>query len=173
MKDAVDGLAKKLEPIFKGLPPLPKNAKDWFVKYWPILALVFGVLQLVAAWSLWHTGHLVNQFADYANTISQVYGTGAVVHHLGLFYWLSLITLVLSAVILLAAYPGLKAKRKDGWNMLFLGTMVNFVYGVVVLFDTNYGGFGKLVSSLIGTAISLYFLYQVRSYYVKGEQKAE
>ena len=166
MSEMLNDLAKKLEPLFKGLPPLPKGAKEWLVKAWPILALIFGVLQLLAVWGLWQSGHLVNSLATYTNTLSHIYGTGVVVNNLGVFYWISLIVLAVDAVILLLAYPGLKARSISGWNMLFLAAIVNVVYGIVSAFDSGYGNFGNLIFSLIGAAIAFYFLFQIRSYYV-------
>lgn len=165
MQPLLTKLEKALEPVFKGLPPLPKNAKEWLVKAWPILAIIFGLLQILAAWSLWHVGHTVNSLVDYSNELSRVYGTGVTVHSLGLFYWLSLVVLVLEGAIFLLAYPGLKARRKVGWNMLFLGTIINVLYGIIAMLDSSYGGVGKLISMVIGSAIALYLLYQVRSFY--------
>ncbi|HSX28747.1 MAG TPA: hypothetical protein VLF60_04850 [Candidatus Saccharimonadales bacterium] len=159
-----------LAPVFKGLPPLPKNAKETLVKIWPALALIFGLLQLFAAWGLWHLGHTTNQLADYANQLAQAYGVQPTVHHLGLFYWIGLLTLAADGLILLAAYPGLKAKTKAGWNMLLLSALVNLAYGIFIVFDDNYGGFGKLISSLIGSAIGFYLIFQVRDFY--GARKA-
>jgi hypothetical protein len=64
------------------------------------------------------------------------------------------------------AYTGLKARNKSGWNMLFLGTIVNLLYGIFSLFDNSHGGAGSLFGAIIASAISFYFLYQIRSYYV-------
>jgi uncharacterized membrane protein HdeD (DUF308 family) len=163
--DALNALAKQLEPIFKALPALPKGAKDWLVKAWPVLAIIFGVLQLLAAWGLWHVGHIYNALTAYTNQMYGMYGISAPVNHLGLFYWVGLLVLVADAVILFMAYPGLKARSRNGWNMLLLSALVNALYGVLLAFNGSYDGVGRLISSLIGTAIALYFLYQVQSYY--------
>ncbi|HUD07377.1 MAG TPA: hypothetical protein VMR34_05830 [Candidatus Saccharimonadales bacterium] len=165
-------LAKTLEPIFKGLPPLPKSVNDWFAKAWPILALILGILQLLAAWSLWHLGHLVNSLVTYTNALSRVYGTGVTVNNLGFFYWAGLIVLVVDAVILLIAYPGLKARTMAGWNMLFLASVVNVLYGIFSVFDSVYGGVGKLILTLIGSAIAFYLLFQIRPYYANKAKAA-
>jgi hypothetical protein len=166
-------IEKTLQPIFDGLPPLPKDATNWLVKAWPVIALIAGILQLLAAWSLWHVGHLVNSLVNYSNALSQAYGTGATVNHLGFFYWLGLIALAVDGVILLMAYPGLKARSKAGWNFLFLGALVNVLYGIFSVFDSTYGGVTKLIFTLIGSAIGFYFLFQVRSHYTgkKTEKK--
>jgi hypothetical protein len=145
---------------------------DWFAKAWPILALILGILQLLAAWSLWHLGHLVNSLVTYTNALSRVYGTGVTVNNLGFFYWAGLIVLVVDAVILLIAYPGLKARTMAGWNMLFLASVVNVLYGIFSVFDSVYGGVGKLILTLIGSAIAFYLLFQIRPYYANKAKAA-
>ncbi len=161
LSDLENGLAG----VYKGTPKLGNDAKKSLVKVWPWLALVFGILQLLAAWSLWHWGHTVNQFVDYANSLSQAYGinTGTTAD-LNVFYWLSLIVLALDAVILLMAFSGLKKRAKRGWNLLFYSALLNGVYGIVSAFN-NYGGFGSLVMQLVVSAIVLYFLFQTRDQY--------
>jgi hypothetical protein len=173
MDTIIDKSAKMLEPIFKAVPPLPKNVNDWFAKAWPIIALIIGVLQLLAAWSLWHVGHLVNAVVNYTNALNNLYGTGVSVNHLGFFYWLSLIFLIVDGIIFIVAFTGLRARRKRGWDMLFLGAIVNVLYGLFTAFDSGYGGPGRFILTLIGSAIGFYFLYQVRSYYTaKGAAAA-
>jgi hypothetical protein len=172
MESTLNSIDKMLAPLFKDLPPLPKGAKDWFVNAWPILALIFGVLQLLAAWGLWHLGHVVNAVANYTNTYAQLYGTGTTVNGLGFFYWVGLIVLIVDGLILLLAYSGLKARSKRGWNMLFLAALVNLAYGVLLALDNVYGGFGRLIWALVTSAIVFYFIYQVRSYYVGSRSSA-
>ncbi len=165
----MDGFIRPLEqallPLFKGLPSLPESAKKTLVKIWPVLALIFGIIQLWAVYVLWNLGHSTNVAVDYANQLSIAAGTGTIVSSLGFFYYLGLGVLVIDAVILLLAVSPLNARRKNGWDLLFLGATLNLVYGLVILFDSYYGGFGNLVSSLIGSAIAYYFLFQVRDSY--------
>ena len=167
MNDSLTKTADKLEPLFKDLPELPKNGREWLVKAWPVLALIFGILQLLAAWGLWHAGHLVNSLVNYSNAISHAYGSGVVVNHLGIFYWLGLIMLVVDGIVFLLAYPGLKARSEAGWNLIFLSALLNLIYGLFTAFDSSYGGIGKFIMTIIGSAIGFYFIYQVRSYYLK------
>lgn len=166
LSDLENGLAG----VYKGTPKLGNDAKKSLVKVWPWLALVFGILQLLAAWSLWHWGHTVNRFVDYANSLSQAYGIDNVgtTAHLNVFYWLSLIVLAVDAVILLMAFSGLKKRAKRGWNLLFYSALLNGVYGIVSAFN-NYGGFGSLVMQLVVSAIVLYFLFQTRDQYTSSK----
>jgi hypothetical protein len=155
-------------PIFKGLPALPENGKKALVKYWPILALVFGILQIFAVLALWNLGHTVSAYLS----VVSAYG---VTHmpSLGLFYYLGVAVLAADAVILLAAYSPLKAHSKKGWDLLFLGSILNVLYGIVILFDSAYGGFDRLLGSLLGSAVSFYLLFQVRDYYIGKAKTAK
>jgi hypothetical protein len=156
---------KMLQPLFKSFPPLPPHSREGLAKVWPVLALVFGIIQLLTAFSLWRLGHSVDHFVDYANQIARTYGTGPVVHHLGLFYWLALLSLFADAVILLMAYPHLKARRRRGWDLLFLGATLNLLYGLFSAFDSYYGGASKFVATIVGSGIAFYLLFQVRELY--------
>jgi hypothetical protein len=156
-------LESKLGEFFKGVPNLPENARRSLADFYPWLALIFGVLQILAVMALWQLGHNVNELSD---AILKVY-KGNAVPSLGMFYWLSLAVLVIDAVILLMAFPQLRARRKKGWDLLFLATALNIVYGFVfMLVDNYYGGnFGDFLRSVFFSVIGFYLLYQVRSYY--------
>ena len=173
MNAFVKPVEEALLPLFKGLPSLPEGGRKVLVKIWPILALVFGILQLLAAWSLWNIGHTANELVNYANQLSIATGGGAVTPELGVFYYLGLAVVIVDAIILLLAVAPLSAHQKKGWDLLFLGAELNLLYGLVILFDSYYGGFGNLLSTLIGSAIGFYLLFQVRDYYTGAKSATD
>jgi hypothetical protein len=63
------------------------------------------------------------------------------------------------------AFPATKARTKRGWDLMFYALLVNIVYGVIILFS-NYGGVGNFIFSLIGSAIGLWLLFQIRGKYL-------
>ena len=132
------------------------------------LALVAGVLQVWLAWSFWHIAHIVNAIVDTTNSISMAYANSMVVNHLGFFYYLTLITIAVSAVLMLLAAPNLKAMHKQGWNLLFYSLLVNVVFGVLRLFS-GYGNIIDLLGALVGSVIGAYLLFQVRDYFMKSD----
>ena len=75
---------------------------------------------------------------------------------LGLMYYVSMTFLGLTLLLRLLSIPGLFAKTKAGWRMLYYSTLLNLVYAI---FSYN------LFSGLIGIIIGFYFLFQVREYY--------
>lgn len=166
-------LEDKLNPVLTKDAPfqLPENAKKWIVEYSPIISAVIGVLGLLAAMSLWRAAHLVNDLVDFSNALSKAYGTKETVAKLGVSFYLSFAALLASSIIPIVAYPGLKAKsKKRGWDLLFISAIISLIYGVALaIYDTSVF---SLISKLLGSVISLYFLFQIRSYYLPGK-KAE
>ena len=166
-------LEDKLNPVLTKNAPfqIPENAKKWIVKYMPIIGLVIGVLGLFAALALWNAAHTASTLVDYANELSKTYGTGETVENIGVSFYLAFIMLLITSIIPIIAYPGLKAHSKSkGWNLLYISALLSLVYGVFNAI--YYGSPMNLISTFIGSAISLYILFQIRSYYV-GSKKSE
>lgn len=159
--DQLKPIEDKLAEIFKNVPALPESTKKMLANWWQWLALIGGALQILIAVGLYTWGQNINKTADSINSYIGSFGVTQHAEKLSIFYWVSLIMLVVDGVILLMAYPGLKAKKKSGWNLLFLAALINAVYGVFSTFNGR-GGAGSLVGSLVGTAVALYFLFQVR-----------
>jgi predicted neutral ceramidase superfamily lipid hydrolase len=156
-----------LDNVFvKKAPELPKGGKDLLVEFVPWLCLIGGIFSLLSVVALWNWARSVNHLADYANSLSAAYGGGAAVStsHWTVSVWLSLIVLGITAIMYILAFSPLKNHRKAGWNLLFYALLLNLAYGIIVAF-TDYGGPSSLVGSLIGTAIGLYLLFQIRSRY--------
>lgn len=163
-----------LAPLEKGLDgvlgekapyKLPQNVRETLVKIAPWLSLAGGIFGLISALGLWRAAHTVNELVDYANRLSATFGGPTQsVARLGVTFWLSIAMLVVFAVLAFLAFPGLKAKKKTGWNLMFYSALANVAYGVIALFYDG-AGFSSFIGALVGTAISLYLLFQVRSHY--------
>lgn len=164
---ALESVENSLEDIFvKQAPSLPANAKKVIVEWLPWINLVIAILSLWAVWILWSWAHTANKLIELTNQLSQTYGIDApITNRLSIGIWLGLGIMTIQAVIYLLAFPALRARQKKGWDLLFLGLFINLVYGLVIMF-TSYGGFGNLIGSLLGTAIGLYFLFQIKELYL-------
>lgn len=163
---ALQSLEKSLDEVFgKNAPQLPAGLKKFIVQYLPYINLILGILSLAAAWSLYNAAHTVNTLVNYANNLSAVYGGEQIAtNRLTVAVWAALAVLAVEALLYIAAFPGTKARKKSGWDLLFYALLINVVYGIVVAF-TDYGGFGSLIGSLVGSAIGAYFLFQIRGSY--------
>ena len=154
--DALQKLEHKLDGFFNKKVPfkLPQAARKSLADALWILALVFGILQLWTAWDMWHIGHYVD---------SVLSGYALPGPDLGFTYYLSVIVLVISAVVVLVAAPALKEHKKaGGWDLLFLGLLLNAVHGLIRIFSNVNGGFGEMLWALLVSAVGAYFLFQVR-----------
>jgi hypothetical protein len=67
-------------------------------------------------------------------------------------------------VILLMAYPHLVKRARRGWDLLFLGSLLNVVYSLVSVFIDGRG-FSNFLLSLVGSAIGFYLLFQIKDRY--------
>lgn len=154
--------------LFKGVPNLPDSSKESLAKAWPWIALVFGILQVLAAWGLWGVVRLVDRTADIVNTYS-IYYTGNSVALSGMdktLIYLGVLVLLVDGVLLLLAFPKLKNRSRSGWDLLFLGALLNLGYAVLSLFIRDRG-IGTFIMNLIGSGIGFYLLFQVREKFVK------
>lgn len=163
----LDELETKLADVYKGAPALSPNARKLLASWAPWLALIGGLLHLILAWQLWDWGRKLNRIADAINSYTYSITGVSTDTHLNMFYWIGLAVLVGVAVLLLMAYPALKAHKRQGWRLVFYAELVSIVYGVVSLFD-NHGGLGTLLGMIIGVAIVFYFLFQIRDQFSVG-----
>lgn len=158
--EALHKLEDQLAPLFKDMPALPKGFKDALVQYWPYIALVLGILQLLAAISLFGLVATANTFISYAGYVTGNAYTGFSL----IAAYAGIVLLLVNAVIFLMAYSPLTKKLKRGWDLLFLSIIINLVYGITQVFIGSRG-VSSMLGSLLGTAIGLYLLFQIRSLY--------
>lgn len=167
LSDPLAPLEKSLDGVLgeKAAYKLPKSAREGLVKIAPWLSLLGGIFGLLSAIGLWQAAHRVNELVDYANQLSASFGGPAQsADKLGAAFWLSLVMLVVFSALAFLAFPGLKNRKKTGWNLMFYSAIANFVYGVISIFYSG-AGFGSFVMTALGTVLGLYLLFQVRSYY--------
>lgn len=146
-KNSTKGIVEMLEEIFAKAPPLPKNAKDVIVKITPFIAIIFGILGILGAISGLGLFTFFSPLALYGGPAGITsYGTGFV----SALFWLA------SSFLLLVAYPGTKANKINGWNMLFWSEVVSLIGSVISM---------SLISGIVGALIGFYLLFQIKSYY--------
>lgn len=141
----MDELIKTLQQWFDKLPVLPANIKDVLVKIAPWLALVFGVLGVLA--SLAATGLMA------ALSPVMLLGGGVGVATGGI---VGAILALVASVLELASFPGLKDRKISGWRLAFYSEAVGVISSVVAL---------NLVGAAISALIGFYLLFQIKSYY--------
>lgn len=161
----MQAIEKMFEDIFKNIPSLPEEARKGLATAMPWLALAGGVLSLIGAWYLYQAVAWVSQWANYGNQLSQAFGYASPVTGVSAVAWFGIVLLVLQAVLSFVAFPALRANKKSGWNLMFWMALVTVVYGVVANLFSGYVNIGGFVFSLVGSAVGLYLLFQVRSHF--------
>ncbi|PIY68551.1 chromate transporter [Candidatus Roizmanbacteria bacterium CG_4_10_14_0_8_um_filter_39_9] len=132
------------EYLVEKAPSLPDGAREAIVKFGPWISLVLLVMAAPALFALFGLGTFLAPFSFLG-------GLGV-----GFGYTLSMIFTAVVMVIQVIALPGLFKRAKSSWTLMFY---VALLEGVHQLVSFNLGGL------IIGTLLSLYILFQVRSYY--------
>ena len=131
----------------KKAPALPANIKEVIVKIAPWLTVLGVVLSIPALLTLLGLGGLVAVTSPLAGVEGVKAGWG---------YMVSMVFLVVIVVLEGLAIPGLFARSRKGWTLIYYSVLVNVVSSIITL-------------NIIGAALSLlvggYFVFQVREYY--------
>lgn len=130
--------------LAKKAPGLPESWKGFIVKILPWFTLIVLILAIPLILAFFGISLVLLPFSFMGSL-----GTG-------LNAFISWIVLVIASILHLLALSGLFKYKKQGWTYLYWGVLLNGVYNV---FTLNLG------SLVIGTGISLYILFQIRSYY--------
>jgi len=140
-------LESTLELYFnKKAPSLPSNVKEIIVKYSPYLILISIICILPVFFGLLGLSTMLLP--------ASFYGYGGVGY--GAKFTISTLFSLISLVISVVALPGMFKRSEKSWRLIFYGSLVSFVSNLI---SFNLG------SLIIGSAISWYVLFQVKSYY--------
>ena len=124
---------------------LPANVKEFIVKFGPWITLVLMLLALP----------IILVALGLSAVLLPMVGAAAGVNT-GIMATVSLLFAIAALVLEAIALPGLFKRSKVGWNFVFYSVLVTAV-GDLITFEI----FGLIISTLI----SLYILFQIRSYY--------
>lgn len=143
MKKWLKQLDKLFEDLFvKKAPGLSGKVKEWLVKAIPWLALIFGIIAVPGLLAAFGFGAITAPF--------WILGGGRTVGYL-----VGVLTSLAQVVMQLMAVSFLFKKAIKGWQLLYWGTLLGLVSAIF-----HISGFGIIMS-----AVSLYLLYQIKSYY--------
>ena len=146
MKEHMSGLEGWIGSIFAKAPHIPENGRKVIVEYAPWIVLIFGIIGVVALLG--------------AGGLSMLLAIGSAGYALPLL--VSVLISLASAVLLLMSYPGIKAHKKSGWNLVFYSQVVGVVGSVVMIV---MGDTYNIVGPIIGAVIGFWLLFEVRSHY--------
>lgn len=128
---------------------LPVKAKDFLVQYGPWISLVLLIIAAVAIIPL-----LALALGLTVITLPFQAAAGAVYVTTG--NYLQLGIGIASMVMQAIAIPGLLKRKLSGWHMAYYASLLSIVGSLIS---------GHIVSAILSLLISMYILFQIRSYY--------
>lgn len=134
------------EFFVESLPALPNGVKEFLVSFGPWVVLVLAVLAIPSILAVFGWGAMM---APYGSMMGARWGYGYSLS------WSWLISLV-SFGLTVWALPGLFKRQMFAWRLMLYSTIVSAVGMLLSM---------QLLSLIIGTGLSLYILYQIKSYY--------
>jgi len=120
---------------------IPDGGREWIVKFGPWITVVLLILTLPILLFALGLGAIFIPFGGVAYTS----GFGVLT-----------IFIVVELGLMIAALPGLFARKMAGWRLLFYSQLVSIMYNVLS---------GNVVGGLLFGLIGLYILFQVRTLY--------
>jgi hypothetical protein len=144
-------LLKDIENFFdtylhKKVPfQLPPSVKEFIVQYGPWITLVLMVIALPMIFALIGLQALFTP-------VAMMYGG----YHFGFMALLSELITVVVFVMEAIALPSLFKRSIKGWQIIYYAALVSAV-GQLISFN--------LVGLVVGLALSMYFLFQIKEYY--------
>ena len=130
------------EYLVKKVPGLPKQIKELLVNYGPYLIIVSLFFAIPSILALLGLSTLSLPFRSFGR--------------LGFNYTLSTIVLLVTLVLRVIALPGLLKKKASAWKLMYYAVLVGALHSLLLF---NLGGL------IIGSLLSLYVLFQIKSYY--------
>lgn len=120
---------------------IPDAGREWIVKFGPWITVVLLILTMPLLLVALGLGTLFIPVGG----VGYARGFGVLT-----------IVLIVEIGLMIAALPGLFARKMAGWRLLFYSQLVSIAYSVLS---------GSIVGGLLFGLISLYILFQVRSLY--------
>jgi hypothetical protein len=120
---------------------IPDGGREWIVKFGPWITVVLLILTLPFLLAALGIGALLMPVGGVG------YATG--------FGFLTIV-IIIEIGLMIAALPGLFARKMAGWRLLFYSQLVAIVFNLLS---------GNIISALLMGLIGLYILFQVRPLY--------
>lgn len=120
---------------------IPNEAREWIVKFGPWITVVLLILTLPLLLAALGIGAFLMPFSGIG------YATG---------FSILTIFVIIEVGLMIAALPGLFARKMAGWRLLFYSQLAGILYSVLS---------GNIVGGLLFGLITLYILFQVRPLY--------
>lgn len=154
-------LEEKIMEINESLPKLPKSVVEFLASWSWFFAAISAGLGLLAIITILGVS-LVSSLALMG------LGAGLLGLFIPLLFIVSLIGIGVSVYINFISIKPLKARLYKGWQLVLLGGLISLLFGA--LGDIADRDFSGLLWSLLASAISFYFMAQLRQEFTEGPE---
>lgn len=171
-KSALSSLENSLNDLLvvKG-PQLSEKTKNIIVQFLPFIALLLGLFGVINWWELWTWGHVGPTEVNFAQEYARTYNTELYTpSRMTLAVWAGLVLMALQVILYYGSYPGLRLRKKTGWNLLLYAGIASLAYSFFLLFYNQ--DIGPFLRSILSTTAGFYFLFQVRAKYLPASPKS-
>lgn len=151
---------------------LPASWRKWLGdnSWWlVIIGVVAAALSVIGSLRvlLW-AEDVLRTTRQYAESLGVTVPHASATYDVGL--WISVATFVVVALIQLRAIQPLRAKKKSGWDLLFLAMIVSLVGGLVSGLLS-----GSILGTIVGLAISAvigwFIIFEIRGEFLPASSK--
>ena len=149
-------LEDRLLDISSHLPKLPDGVVGCLTKSAWLIALVVGILVLLDAFDI------VSAATAFGGSCTGILLGCVGGSALSSFYVAAALTAIYGIIYLWGVQP-LRELRYRGWRIVFTGTLIQLVVGVVLTF---FFGLNGIALVLIEVAVGWYLLFSIRSSFV-------
>lgn len=160
--ESINKLESKLAAIYKGLPHLPADVRNWIAQnvWWmAIVSAILSVLGII----------VVVYMAFFASALLIGYGglAGAAVAAAGglalMPVLVSVAFMIVELIVIGMAINPLHNMQKKGWMFVFIAALVQAV-SYVASFLCNFN-LSSLVWNFLILAVGVYFLFEIRDHF--------
>lgn len=144
---------------YKDMPHLPVGLSKWIAQnlWWIVLVIVIISILNIFWISLLVVGALLPMGVPANSYLGDDVMT----------VWLTMGVLIVGTIAEAVAIVPLRERRKMGWDILLWLNLASFVVSAVICLVTFQ--LFDIVGPLIGLAISLYFLFEIRNYFLESK----
>lgn len=168
MKEQINKMSDLIEKWLKPLPHLPNVfVKTLAENLWWII-IVGIVFTAMAVFSSIGAIAIALGAANRINSVLGVYATPVNLAPTVIMSIVSAVFMVASVAILGIAVAPIKSLSRKGWNLLFIGMLLNAVYIVILAVMAGWLGFlPTLIGGALGIAITAYLLNEIKDQFKK------
>lgn len=162
-------LEDKIGEWLKPIPHLPTSTRKWISENVWWATAIGAVISAISIWTLinatFFAASVYNAWSDYAAKFGVDTGV-----HLNAWNYImvfgSAIFLAGIVILMVMSVKPLRALKKRGWDLMFLAYLLGIVSQIFSML--NNFTFGSILSVALSAAIGAYFLFEIRSYFIKA-----